>query len=148
MRRLFFVCAVVAVMVATSCERIIGGDYIKDEPKIAFEEEQMIVSAEGGEVIIPINSTGIDHAFITEDSNWVEDENGDLIPIDDWIEIVKVINEYDADKEATRALAMYESAIVVKVLPNDTGYGRSATLSAQSFTVSDRNIIRQPAAEQ
>ena len=148
MRRLFFVCAVVAAMVATSCERIIGGDYIKDEPKIAFEEDQIVVPAEGGEITIPVNSTGIDHAFITEDSNWVEDENGDLIPIDDWIEIVKVINEYDADKEATRALAMYESAIVVKVLPNDTGYGRSATLSAQSFTVSDRIIIRQPAAEQ
>ena len=148
MRRLFFVCTVVATMVATSCERIIGGDYIKDEPKISFEEDQMVVPAEGGEITIPVNSTGIDHAFITEDSNWVEDENGDLIPIDDWIEIVKVINEYDADNEATRALAMYESAIVVKVLPNDTGYGRSATLSAQSFTVSDRIIIRQPAAEQ
>lgn len=147
MRRLFFVCAVVAAMVATSCERIIGGDYIKDEPKIAFEEDQMVVSAEGGEVVIPINSTGIDHVFVTADSNWIEDENGDLIPIDEWIEIVKVINEYDAE-DGTRALPMYKSAIVVKVLPNDTGYGRGATLSARSFTVSDRIIIRQPAAEQ
>lgn len=147
MRRLFFVCAVVAAIAATSCEKIIGGDYIKDEPKIAFEEDQMIVSAEGGEVIIPINSTGIDDVFIASDSNWIRDENGDLIPIDEWIEIVKVIDEYDAE-EGTRALPMYKSAIVVKVLPNDTGYGRSATLSARSFTVSDRIIIRQPAAEQ
>lgn len=130
-------------MTATGCEEIKGVDVIWDKPAIAFEEDQMIVDAEGGEFYIMVNSTGIDHVSLSDDSNWVEDENGDLVPIDEWIEVVKVINEYEAD--GTRALAKWDSAIVIKVTPNDTGYGRNATLSATSFTKSDRIIIRQPA---
>lgn len=144
MKRIFCIAAVlVALMVATSCEEIKGVDVIWDKPAIAFEEDQMIVDAEGGEFYIMVNSTGIDHVSLSDDSNWVEDENGDLVPIDEWIEVVKVINEYEAD--GTRALAKWDSAIVIKVTPNDTGYGRNATLSATSFTKSDRIIIRQPA---
>ena len=130
-------------MTATGCEEIKGVDVIWDKPAIAFEEDQMIVDAEGGEFYIMVNSTGIDHVSLSDDSNWVEDENGDLVPIDEWIEVVKVINEYEAD--GTRALVKWDSAIVIKVTPNDTGYGRNATLSATSFTKSDRIIIRQPA---
>lgn len=144
MKRIFFVAtAFVALMTATGCEEIKGVDVIWDKPAIAFEEDQMIVDAEGGEFYIMVNSTGIDHVSLSDDSNWVEDENGDLVPIDEWIEVVKVINEYEAD--GTRALAKWDSAIVIKVTPNDTGYGRNATLSATSFTKSDRIIIRQPA---
>lgn len=144
MKRIFFVAtALVALMTATGCEEIKGVDVIWDKPAIAFEEDQMIVDAEGGEFYIMVNSTGIDHVSLSDDSNWVEDENGDLVPIDEWIEVVKVINEYEAD--GTRALAKWDSAIVIKVMPNDTGYGRNATLSATSFTKSDRIIIRQPA---
>ena len=61
------------------------------------------------------------------------------------IKVVKVIDEYEAEADGTRALAKWDSAIVIKVTPNDTGYGRNATLSAKSFTKSDRIIIRQPA---
>lgn len=144
MKRIFFVAtALVALMAATSCEEIKGVDVIWDKPAIAFEEDQMIVDAEGGEFYIMVNSTGIDHVSLSDDSNWVEDDNGDLVPIDEWIEVVKVINEYEAD--GTRALAKWDSAIVIKVTPNDTGYNRNATLSATSFTKSDRIIIRQPA---
>lgn len=144
MKRIFSVAvALVALMTATGCEEIKGVDVIWDKPAIAFEEDQMIVDAEGGEFYIMVNSTGIDHVSLSDDSNWVEDENGDLVPIDEWIEVVKVINEYEAD--GTRALAKWDSAIVIKVTPNDTGYGRNATLSATSFTKSDRIIIRQPA---
>lgn len=144
MKRIFFVAtALVALMTATGCEEIKGVDVIWDKPAIAFEEDQMIVDAEGGEFYIMVNSTGIDHVSLSDDSNWVEDENGDLVPIEEWIEVVKVINEYEAD--GTRALAKWDSAIVIKVMPNDTGYGRNATLSATSFTKSDRIIIRQPA---
>lgn len=146
MKRIFSVAAaLVALVAATSCEEIKGGNVIWDEPAIAFEEDQMIVDAEGGEFYIMVNSTGIDHVSILDKSNWVEDENGDLIPIEEWIEIVKVINEYEAEAEGTRALAKWDSAIVIKVTPNDTGYGRNATLSASSFSKSDRIIIRQPA---
>ena len=132
------------VMMATSCEEVIDG-MIKDEPFIAFYEDQMIVPAEGGEFYVPVNSTGIDDASLGEGGNWVQDENGDLIPIDEWIEIVKVINEYDADAVGTRALAKWDSAIVIRVQPNDIGYSRNASLSATSFMLSDHIIIRQSA---
>lgn len=136
-------------MAATGCEKIKGGDVIWDVPEIAFEEEQMIVDAEGGEFFIMVNSTGIDNVSLSDDSNWVRDENGDLVPIDEWIEVVKVIDEYQPEADGTRALAKWDSAIVIKVTPNDAGYGRTAALSATSFTKSDRIIIRQPAmAEQ
>ena len=135
--------AAMAVMVAaTSCERTIF-DREMDVPKIEFLEQTMTVPAEGGEFYIPVNSTGIDHASISADSNWVRDENGDLLPIDEWIEVVKVIEHYDGDAESTRALASWTSAIVIKVAPNETGYSRSATLSARSFSVSDSIVIYQ-----
>ncbi len=150
MKRIFSVAvALVALMAATSCEKINGGNVIWDEPKIAFFDDQVIVDAEGGEFYIEVNSTGIDNVSLSDDSNWVMDENGDLVPIEEWIEVVKVINEYEAGADGTRSLAKWDSAIVIKVMPNDTGYGRNATLSATSFTKSDRIIIRQPAmAEQ
>lgn len=137
--------ALVALMAATSCERVNGGNVIWDVPEIKFEDDQMVVDAEGGEFYIVVNSTGIDNVAISGDSNWVKDENGDLVPIDEWVEVVKVIDEYDTNGEATRALPLWNSAIVIKVTPNDTGYGRSATLSATSFTKSDHIIIRQSA---
>lgn len=137
--------ALVALMAATSCERVNGGNVIWDVPEITFEDDQMVVDAEGGEFYILVNSTGIDNVAISDDSNWVKDENGDLIPIDEWVEVVTVINEYDTNGEATRDLPLWNSAIVIKVTPNDTGYGRSATLSATSFTKSDHIIIRQSA---
>ncbi len=132
-----------AMVAATSCDPEDRDDVVWDVPKISFDEDQMTLPREGGEFYIPVSSTGVDFAELLPKSNWVTDENGDLIPIDEWIDIVKVINEYDA--EATRALPMWESAILVRVQPNDTGYVRQATLSAKSFTVNDTIIIYQSA---
>ena len=70
----------------------------------------------------------------------VDNESGDLTPKESWIEIVKVISNYD---EQTRALAMYDSAIVVRIKANDKGVERSATISAQSFTKVDTMTITQ-----
>ena len=131
------------MFMAMGCEKVIVGP-ITDEPYISFHEDWMTLPAEGGEILVPLTSTGVDNVSIGNDSTWVVDENGDLIPIDEWVEIVKVINEYDAEAGSTRALAKWDSAIVIRVQPNDTSYGRSATLSAQSFAATDRIIIRQP----
>lgn len=142
MKRIYFAVALfAATFAATSCEKVIDDGRIWDRAYIAFYEDQMTVPAEGGEFYVPINSTGIDSASVGADGGWVQDENGDLLPIDEWIEIVKVVNEYDA--EATRALAKWDSAIVIRVKPNDSGYSRSATLSACSFMLTDNIIIRQ-----
>lgn len=145
MKRMFLFAALFAAVGTTACEEIIGNNKILDEPKIEFAEEQMTTSAEGGEIIIPITSTGIDHAYVLPESNWVQDENGDLLPVDEWIEIVRVVNEYDANADSTRALAQWTSAIVVNVLPNESNYTRKAIISAQSFMVSDNIIIYQSA---
>ncbi|MBR2866665.1 MAG: hypothetical protein IKC12_02985 [Alistipes sp.] len=143
MRRVSFIIVAAAMFMAMGCEEVIVGP-ITDEPYISFHEDWMTLPAEGGEILVPLTSTGVDNVFIGNDSTWVEDENGDLLPIDEWMEIVKVINEYDAEAGSTRALAKWDSAIVIRVQPNDTNYGRSATLSAQSFSASDRIIVCQP----
>lgn len=143
MRRVSFIIVAAAMFMAMGCEKVIVGP-ITDEPYISFHEDWMTLPAEGGEILVPLTSTGVDNVSIGNDSTWVVDENGDLIPIDEWVEIVKVINEYDAEAGSTRALAKWDSAIVIRVQPNDTSYARSATLSAHSFSATDRIIIRQP----
>lgn len=147
MRRVSFIIAAVAMFAAVGCEEVIV-EQDMDKSYIAFYEDQMTVPAEGGEFYVPVNSTGINNVSIADSSNWVIDENGDLQPIDEWIEVVKVINEYDREAEATRALAKWDSAIVIKVQPNNTGYVRSASLSASSFSLGDNIIIRQNSIEE
>ena len=127
-----------------SCEETIFQKEL-DVPKINFYEDVMTVEAAGAEeFIIPVQSTGIDEVYISTGDyfdRWeVDNESGDLTPKESWIEIVKVIRNYD---EQTRALAMYDSAIVVRIKANDKGVERSATISAQSFTKVDTMTITQ-----
>ena len=72
----------------------------------------------------------------------MQDESGDLYPTSEWIELVKVIDHYD---DSTRALAQWQSGIVIKVEPND-GAERSATVTATSFTKSDYIVVKQRGA--
>ena len=117
-----------------------------DVPKVNFEEEQITVGAEGAEeLIIPLKSTGVDDVFIVyrggTEENWnVDSESGDLTPKESWIEIVRVINEYD---NPTRALRVWTSAVVVRIKANDTGRERKAVITARSFTKSDQLTIIQ-----
>lgn len=134
----------VAMLGLVACEETIF-QREQDVPKIAFLEEEMTVEAAGAEeFIIPVQSTGIDEVYISTGDyfdRWeVDNESGDLTPKESWIEIVKVIRNYD---EQTRALAMYDSAIVVRIKANDKGVERSATISAQSFTKVDTMTITQ-----
>lgn len=134
----------VAMLGLVACEETIF-QREQDVPKIAFLEEEMTVEAAGvEEFIIPVQSTGIDEVYISTGDyfdRWeVDNESGDLTPKESWIEIVKVIRNYD---EQTRALAMYDSAIVVRIKANDKGVERSATISAQSFTKVDTMTITQ-----
>ncbi|MBR0363321.1 MAG: hypothetical protein IIX38_05960, partial [Alistipes sp.] len=109
--------------------------------------ESMAVEAEGGEVIIPVTSTGVDNVEIIFDysDRWeVDEENGDLTPQEGWIKIVKVINEYEVP---TRALAKWDSGICIVVEPNATGHERKAKISVQSFMLHDTIEIIQSAGE-
>lgn len=117
-----------------SCEETIFPNKIKDEPKIEFAEKSIRVDAAGEEeLIIMLTSTGVDDATIRLIDNYEVDENGDRIALEPWAEIVKVVNNYE--EGATRALACWESAIVVRVKPNESGKERQAVISARSFTI-------------
>lgn len=144
MKKLFFIAVVAMAAFAVGCEREIIPGKIYDKPSVEFYEESMTVSAEGGDVIIPVTSTGVDNVTIQLSSgdSWVIEENGDMAPADSWIKLVKVIREYDAP---TRALAKWDSGISLYVEPNTTGRERSATISVRSFMVQSSITLTQTA---
>ena len=147
MKKLFFVAVIAVAVFGVSCEETIFPTTIKDEPFVEFFEESMTVGAEGGEVIIPVRSTGVDNVEIIFDysDRWeVDEENGDLTPQEGWIKIVKVINEYEVP---TRALAKWDSGICIYAEPNTTGHERKAKISVQSFMLHDTIEIVQSAGE-
>ena len=90
-----------------------------------------------------LNSTGVDDATIRLTDNYEVDENGDRISLEPWAEIVKVIDNYE--EGATRALACWDSAIVVRVKPNDSSKERKAVISARSFMISATIDLTQSA---
>lgn len=147
MKKLFFVAIAAVAFVSVGCEEKIFPNKIEDKPFVEFFEESMAVEAEGGEVIIPVRSTGVDNVEIIFDysDRWeVDEENGDLTPQEGWIKVVKVINEYEVP---TRALPKWDSGICIVVEPNTTGHERKAKISVQSFMLHDTIEIIQSAGE-
>lgn len=145
MKRYLFL--VVAALCMASCEEV-KEDILMDVPEIEFEESEITLGAEAvEEFIIPLLSTGVDEVSIHHMGsiydNWdVDEESGDLTPKESWIEIVRVINEYD---NPTRALRVWKSAVVVRIKANDTGRQRKAVITASSFTKSDQVTLIQSA---
>ena len=145
MKKLFYIAIAAVALMGVSCEQTILPTTIEDKPFVEFYEESMTVGAEGGEVIIPVLSTGIDDVNISFDyfDRWETDtENGDLTPQEGWIKVVKVINEYEVP---TRALAKWDSGICIVVEPNTSGHERKAMISVQSFMLHDTIEIVQGA---
>ena len=144
MKKLFFIAVVASLTFVVGCEREIIPGKIYDTPSVEFYEESMTLSAEGGDVIIPVLSTGVDNVTIQLSSGdrWVIEENGDKTPKDSWIKFVKVIDQYDVP---TRALARWDSGISLYVEPNTSGYERTATITVSSFMVSSSIKISQSA---
>ena len=143
MKKLFFIAIVGMAVVGVSCEHTIFPTKIEDKPFVEFKEESISVEPEGGEMIIPVLSTGVDNVSIKfqHGDNWeVDPENGDLTPKDGWIKLVKVIDQYD---DATRALPKWDSGISIVVEPNHTGYERRAWITVTSFTKSDTILVVQ-----
>lgn len=143
MKKLFIIAMVAVAALAVSCERVFIPGKITDEPFIEFKEESVAVEPGGGEMVIPVTSTGVSNVEIEfqHGDNWeVDPENGDLTPKDGWIKLVTVIDQYD---DATRALAKWDSGISIEVEPNHTGYERRAWITVTSFTKSDRILVVQ-----
>ena len=114
---------------------------IEDNPSVEFEATSYTISKEGGELIIPTTTTGIDQVRITYrgNENWdIDPETGDMTPVDGWCKLVKVIQDYP-----TRALAQWRSGIVLQIEPNTTEYTRDVFISVQSFTISKMITVTQ-----
>ena len=144
MKKLFIFAIVAMAAFAVSCEEVHFPGKIYDVPSVDLHEDTMTVSAAGGDLIIPVTSTGVDNVTITlpTGDSWVIEENGDMTPADSWIKLVKVINEYD---DPTRALAKWDSGISLYVEPNTTGYERTATIVVHSFQAIDTIVLTQSA---
>ena len=121
MKRLFALLLLLSTTLLTGC----------DIPDVEFYERSYEVSATGGEMIIPVNSTGLDEVGI----KYYGSNNKD------WCEVVEIIDRYDM----TRALAEWDSGIKIKFTPNNSGKRRTVRIVATSFGAEDRVIIRQPA---
>jgi len=121
MKRLFALLLLLSTAMLTGC----------DIPDVDFYERSYDVSAAGGEMIIPVHSTGIDNVRIS----YLGSNNKD------WCEVTEIIDNY----EMTRALAEWDSGIKIKFLPNNSGKRRVVRIVATSFGAEDRVVIRQPA---
>ena len=140
-----FLFLAVALLGLVSCEETIF-DPIQDKPYINILEEAMSVEAAGSEeLIITLESTGVDGVTISSGETildyWTATSETNSNAIDgSWIEIIEVIEEYNS---GTRALPIWNSAIVVRIKANETGAERKATISATSFTKNDSITVSQ-----
>ena len=119
------------------------GCAIEDTPVVEFSESSYTVSSEGGELIIPVSSTGVDEVRISYQSGmdaWevIDPETGDRVP-SGWIKVVKVIEHY----EQTRELAQWQSGIYLQIEPNEGGVERIGYVTVRSFMAEAKVTIKQ-----
>ena len=131
----YFLIFAVASVALASCA-------IEDCPEIRFDLQKLNVSAEGGDYVIKVTSTGVDDVLIDFD-NLAFDENGNLKPGEEWITLNEVI--YNYDENATRDLPLFISGVDITVAPNTTGMTRKARIYATSFNKTDTIEIIQAA---
>ena len=114
-----------------------------DVPAVSFTEDEYTVSSEGGELIIPVSSTGVDDVQITYHHSYdaweYDQETGDMTPTGGWIKVVKVIKNY----EATRDLPQWQSGIYLQIEPNTSDCERVGYVTVSSFTAEARVTIKQ-----
>ena len=118
------------------------GCAIEDTPVVSFYEDSYTVSSQGGELIIPVSSTGVDGVEITYRSSmdaWeIDPETGDRTP-SGWIKLVKVIEHY----EQTRDLAQWDSGIYLQIEPNTSEIERVGYVTVRSFMAEAKVTIKQ-----
>ncbi|MBQ2703319.1 MAG: BACON domain-containing protein [Alistipes sp.] len=138
MKKILMMCVV--VLAIASCNKI------SDTPKVEFEKSSYTISAEEGKYIIPVNSTGVDEVSLEYDDytdRWeVDNATGNLYPKEGWIELIRVISNYE-----TRDLASWRSGIEIEVEENEGYFERKAYITVRSFTASKRVAVIQPARD-
>ena len=105
----------------------------QDTPAISVAQEEYLVGSNGGEITIPVTSTGIDDVTIKlgYSDRWNTDpDNGDRTPAAPWIRVSKVIEDYPQ----TRALLSWTSAVVLNIEQNKSTFKREAIVQISSFS--------------
>ena len=64
----------IVVLTASLCG---CSQYLTDTPSVTFDEQSYMMTAAGGQIVIPVQSTGVDDVNIhfSDKSNWEIDEN-------------------------------------------------------------------------
>jgi hypothetical protein len=104
-----------------------------ERPAISVAQEEYLVDSNGGEITIPVTSTGIDDVTIKlgYSDRWNTDPaNGDRAPATPWISVSKVIEDYPQ----TRDLLSWTSGVVLIIEPNKTTSKREAIVLISSFS--------------
>lgn len=139
MKRVFTFIALCCALIFTSCDKEVPTE--SDIPSIEFEQKEYTLPAEGGDVVIPVLSTGIDFAtirYMFEDA-WDFDSDGNMIPREGWISL-QVIPNYPE----SRTLLRGRSGIKLTVKPNKSLSNRTAWLLVGSFSDTESVVLRQP----
>ena len=145
----FFILAMAAI-------GLLGCAKETDTPVVKFEQSCYIVPSNGGGIVIPVQSTGIDEVKITyhnsadedvyhnkpEENEGEESNNLNNIPVGDWCKLIRVIEHYE-EGEGSRALAQWQSGLQLEVEVNETGMERIAYITAESFTAKQTITIKQ-----
>ena len=120
----------------------------RDIPAISVAQQEYIVDSNGGEITIPVTSTGIDDVTIKlgYSDRWNTDpDNGDRTPAAPWISVTKVIENYPQ----TKALPSWTSGVVLSIEQNKSTFKREAIVQISSFTKKAKvNVVQAGLSEQ
>ena len=120
----------------------------QDIPAISVAQEEYLVDSNGGEITIPVTSTGIDDVTIKlgYSDRWNTDPaNGDRTPATPWISVSKVIEDYPQ----TRDLLSWTSGVVLIIEPNKTTSKREAIVLICSFSKTESvKVVQAGLSEQ
>ena len=138
MKKLFLLLALCGSIALVSCDKDSDDD---DLTTVWFDAKEYALPANGGEVIIPVHSTGVNYATIKYnfDDSWQFTDQGTMIPREGWIEI-EVIPNYPE----SRNLMIGRSGLKLTVKPNKTTSSRTATLIVGSFSDMTSVQLKQP----
>ena len=140
MKRLFFA-SICCVILATACTNNQNDpDILIDKPTVWFDEQEYTLPAAGGDITIPVYSTGIDYATIkyTFEDAWDFTPEGNMVPREGWISLEVIPNYTDA-----RALMTGCSGVKLTAEPNNSLSNRTAWLIVGSYNQTASVLLRQ-----
>lgn len=144
MRKSFLFLALLCLAATLSCQKGGGDDgapSTEDRYFVEFEGEKYTLPAEGGQIVVPVTSTGVDYATIKysfEDS-WDFTIDGNMVPRQGWISLEVIPN-----MPQSRILPQGRSGIKLTAEANPRINGRSALLIVGSGNVLQSVLIHQP----